>query len=562
MSKHTTSDVGDEIREIAVASKAQAGMSPAAQQLLNGGAPPFRIASLWEPAVINHLNGKSYTLPIFNLRSQQAINFHLSWLGFFVAFLSWFAFPPLLPEAIKVDLKLTTAQIGNSNIIALLATLLVRFGMGPLCDRYGPRKMMALMLVAGAIPSGMAGLVKDANGLYAVRFFIGILGGTFVPCQTWTTAFFDKNIVGTANALVGGWGNLGGGVTFVVMVSLFQALVNDHLSAHSAWRAAYAIVPVPILFFVAIITLIFGTDCPAGNWSQRHTLPASALAAKNGHLIALDADERKVVESKMAEKEQGTATVAEAADDDLPEELAIDLDIAVAEHLTWKTFGKVIATPYTWLPALMYMTTFGFELAVDANLANVLYTAHSKEKGFTQVKAGYYASTFGFLNFVTRPLGGFLADRIYVRYGVKGKKYFTVFLGFLQGAMSLGLGLVRFVPIVVMGFAESDPAQHERQIYKDGHLPNLGIQMGFVVLMAVFCEMANGANFALVPHCNSFNNGLMSGIVGGFGNMGGIFFAVIFRLQPAQSWAKAWWISGIFAMAVNAICFFIPAPPQ
>ena len=109
--------------------------------------------------------------------------------------------------------------------------------MGPLCDRYGPRKMMALMLVAGAIPSGMAGLVKNANGLYAVRFFIGILGGTFVPCQTWvrgshlasmrrmqahrslqTTAFFDKNIVGTANALVGGWGNLGGGVTFVVMV--------------------------------------------------------------------------------------------------------------------------------------------------------------------------------------------------------------------------------------------------------------------------------------------------------------------------------------------------------
>ena len=30
--------------------------------------------------VINHLNGKSYTLPIFNLRSQQAINFHLSYI--------------------------------------------------------------------------------------------------------------------------------------------------------------------------------------------------------------------------------------------------------------------------------------------------------------------------------------------------------------------------------------------------------------------------------------------------------------------------------------------------
>lgn len=325
-------------------------------------------------------------------------------------------------------------------------------------------------------------------------------------------------------------------------VSLFQTLVKDHLSAHSAWRAAYAIVPVPILFFVAAITLIFGTDCPAGTWAARHTLPASALAAKMGHLAELDADERKVVESKMAEKEQGIVTVAEAADDDL----AIDLDIAVAEHLTWGTFVKVVSTPYTWLPALMYMTTFGFELAVDANLANVLFASHGKEKGFGQTQAGYYASTFGFLNVITRPLGGILADRLYKKFGVKGKKYFAVTLGIMQGAIALGLGL------------------YERSTYKHNakSVPMLGVQMGFVVLMAVFCEMANGANFALVPHCNSFNNGLMSGLVGGFGNLGGIFIALIFRFHTAQSYTQAWWISGIFAMVVNLLCTFIPAPPQ
>lgn len=77
---------------------------------------------------------------------------------------------------------------------------------------------MASLLVLGAIPSGLAGVAHDAGSLYTLRFFIGILGGTFVPCQAWTTAFFDKNVVGTANALVGGWGNMGGGVTFVVMI--------------------------------------------------------------------------------------------------------------------------------------------------------------------------------------------------------------------------------------------------------------------------------------------------------------------------------------------------------
>lgn len=45
--------------------------------------------------------------------------------------------------------------------------------VGPLVDRYGPRKVMAALLVVGAIPSGLAGTVTTASGLYAIRFFIG-----------------------------------------------------------------------------------------------------------------------------------------------------------------------------------------------------------------------------------------------------------------------------------------------------------------------------------------------------------------------------------------------------
>ena len=106
-----------------------------------------------------------------------------------------------MPEAIKKDLKLTQAQVGssnsyylsiictefpsaNSNIVALCATLIVRFACGPLVDRFGPRKVMASLLIIGAIPSGLAGTVHSAGGLYAVRFFIGILGATFVPCKS------------------------------------------------------------------------------------------------------------------------------------------------------------------------------------------------------------------------------------------------------------------------------------------------------------------------------------------------------------------------------------------
>ena len=122
-------------------------------------------------------------------------------------------------------------EVSNSNIVALLATcvqfspllsvniannihrFLIRVVCGPLCDRFGPRWVFIGTLACGAIPTAMAGLVTGPNGLIALRFFVGILGASFVPCQVWCTGFFDKSVVGTANALAGGWGNSGGGIT-------------------------------------------------------------------------------------------------------------------------------------------------------------------------------------------------------------------------------------------------------------------------------------------------------------------------------------------------------------
>jgi MFS family permease len=75
--------------------------------------------------------------------------------------------------SLQRDLKLTPQQIGNSNIAALASTLIVRFAIGPFVDRYGPRKTMAGLLIVGSIPSGLAGTVTSAQGLYIIRFFIG-----------------------------------------------------------------------------------------------------------------------------------------------------------------------------------------------------------------------------------------------------------------------------------------------------------------------------------------------------------------------------------------------------
>jgi NNP family nitrate/nitrite transporter-like MFS transporter len=136
--------------------------------------------------------------------------FHCAWWSFFIAFFMWFAISPLLPE-IRQSLGLTKQEIWTSSIAGVGGTIFVRFLLGPLCDKFGARVSFALILCLGSIPTACIGLAKSAEGLTILRLFIGIVGGSFVMCEYWTSQMFTLEVVGTANAMVAGWGNLGSG---------------------------------------------------------------------------------------------------------------------------------------------------------------------------------------------------------------------------------------------------------------------------------------------------------------------------------------------------------------
>ena len=120
----------------------------------------FTIASLWRAPAINPVNHKAQTIPILNPFNVYGRVFLLSWWSFFVAFWSWYAFPPLLTVTIKKDLSLTQDQIANSNIVALTATLIVRLTAGAACDRFGPRWTFAAILIGKQLFNVVPRLVR------------------------------------------------------------------------------------------------------------------------------------------------------------------------------------------------------------------------------------------------------------------------------------------------------------------------------------------------------------------------------------------------------------------
>ncbi|OCK98967.1 uncharacterized protein K441DRAFT_253830 [Cenococcum geophilum 1.58] len=162
----------------------------------------------------------------------------------------------------------------------------MRLVYGPLWDRFGPRLVFVSCLFAGAIPTALAGTIHDSKGLIVLRFFIGILGTSFVPCQVWSTGFFDKNVVGTANALTGGWGNAGGGVTYFVMSATFDSLVSSSgLKPCVAWRVAFVVLFI-LITSIGVGMLLFSKDTPTGKWADRAVAVEQNLKPQKSRIVS------------------------------------------------------------------------------------------------------------------------------------------------------------------------------------------------------------------------------------------------------------------------------------
>jgi MFS transporter, NNP family, nitrate/nitrite transporter len=453
-----------------------------------------------------------------------------------------------LKVTIAKDLHLTTSDIANSNIVALTATLLVRLVAGPACDRFGPRITFCACLLIGAIPTALAGTAFKTSQLLALRFFIGILGGSFVPCQVWSTGFFDKNVVGTANAFTAGLGNAGGGITYFLMPAIFDSLVaRQGLTPHVAWRVAF-IVPFICITVTAIAMLLLCPDTPTGKWSDRHLAVQQNLANHGVTATVVDApggimdkkpssDGSASPPSTEGEKLQFEATGERKKSYDHEAQMGEQqmLDTARGEVVVKPTLRdalRVSFTPQVLVVAGGYFCSFGGELAINSVLGSY-YLKNFPALG--QTGSGKWAAMFGLLNVAFRPIGGLFADYIYNRtHSVWSKKIWLHTLGLLTGCFLIAIGLV------------------------DPHDENT--MFGLIAGMAFFMEAGNGANFALVPHVSPQANGVVSGVTGASGNLGGIVFAIVFRYQPGN-YHKAIWIIGVMTIGINlAVCWIKPIP--
>lgn len=212
---------------------------------------------------------KADKIRLFSFSTPQMRAFHMTWIAFFLCFFGWFGLAPLMP-LVRADLHLSKEQVANSVIASVAGTIFARLLVGQLCDKFGPRRVYAGLLALGALPIMGVGLVHDYTSFLICRVLIGLVGASFVITQYHTSAMFAPSVVGTANATTAGWGNLGGGVTQMVMPLVVVGLVGLGLAEGAAWRYAM-VVPGALMLVMSVLYLRFTQDSPEGKDAKANT---------------------------------------------------------------------------------------------------------------------------------------------------------------------------------------------------------------------------------------------------------------------------------------------------
>jgi NNP family nitrate/nitrite transporter-like MFS transporter len=162
-----------------------------------------------------------------------------------------------------------------------------------------------------------------------------------------------------------------------------------------------------------------------------------------------------------------------------------------------------------------YFITFGSELAVVSMLPLFFFDTFHISQGITMVQAGLLGGSFAFINLIARPTGGWISDKF-------GRKL-TLSICIL--GLSAGYFAMSFIT------------------------PEFSLISAVLITMSCsfFVSGGCGAVYAIVPLIKRRMTGQIAGMVGAYGNVGGVLFLTLLSFVSSE----------IFFMVIAAVALII-----
>jgi NNP family nitrate/nitrite transporter-like MFS transporter len=466
-------------------------------------------------------------LNLLDLEDPKIRTLHLSWFAFFLTFVVWFNHAPLL-VFMKRALDLNEAQVKTLLTLNVALTIPARVVIGMLVDRLGPRRVYAGLLVSSGFVCLAFSQARTFEQLALLRFLLGFVGAGFVIGIRLVGEWFPPRQVGLAEGIYGGWGNFGASAAAMVLPTIATIIGGEN-----GFRYALA--------FTGVLTLVYGVFF----YARARNTPKGATYFKPKKSGGLEVTSRgdfvflilmnlpmygalAVLTWRLSPGNLGL----------LSKPLAVGIYLTLAALFALQTsqiyrvnrdmlaHGVPGHQRYQFKQVaildLAYLVSFGSELAVVSMLPLFFLDTF---KGLNPVTAALLASSFAFMNLLARPGGGWLSDRF-------GRRKT---LSILIAGLSVGYFLLSQVT---------------------GHWP-----LPFAVLATISCsffvQAAAGAVFAMVPLVKRRMTGQIAGMVGAYGNVGGVAFLTVLSLVDYSTFFM---VIGASASIAFAAAQFIAEP--
>lgn len=462
---------------------------------------------------------------IFSLSENMKV-LHFSWVAFFITFVVWFNHAPLL-GLIAQSLDLSKEEIKTLLILNVALTIPARIFIGMATDQYGPRKTFSLLLFICSIPCAMFALSDSFEELALARFLLGFIGAGFVIGIRLVSEWFPANQLGTAEGIYGGWGNFGSAAAAIALPALALLFGGD-----DGWR--YAVGLTAILSFVYSFIFYFGVrDTPQGaTYFKPKSSKAMEVTSVGDFFLLLVMKvplfgALALLNWKLSP--EGVSLISQ--------NITVLIYVGLVVWFLFEVYNafqvnkEVFKTPvdpihqYSFKQVavlnVLYFATFGSELAV----VSMLPLFFSETFDLNIVYAGLLASSYAFMNLMSRPLGGWISDR----YGRKKT------LMILTTGLSIGYGVMASIT---------------------GDWP-LVLAVAAAMSCSFFVQAGEGAVFAAVPLIKRRLTGQIAGMTGAYGNVGAVCYLTVLSFV---SYSIFFWVIAASAFVGLMMLFFMKEP--
>jgi len=462
-----------------------------------------------------------HKINLFALSDPKIKTLHVTWFAFFLTFVVWFNFAPLL-VFMKEAFDMSSQQVKALMILNVALTIPARIIIGILVDKIGPRKVYSALLVLSSVICLAFAFAQSYEQLAMLRFLMGFVGAGFVIGIRMVGEWFPHKSVGIAEGIYGGWGNFGSAAAALSLPTL--ALIYG---GEDGWRYAIATTGV-IAGLYGIFYYRVARNTPKGStyFKPKKSGGLEVTSWGDFYFYLLMNIPMYIALAVLAWKlsPSGVALLGQTATYVIWAGLVVLYVFQVSQ--IWKvnkenlTQGVPELDKYRFKQVAIldwsYFVTFGSELAVVSMLP--LFFLETFDS-LSPVQAGMLASGFAFMNLVARPTGGWFSDRVGRRHS----------LMLLIGGLAVGYFILS-------------------QIDSEWWIPAAVIATMFC---SFFVQAGEGAVFAVVPLVKRRMTGQIAGMAGAYGNVGAVTYLTVLSFVDYSTF--------FMVIAISALVIFFIA---